>query len=156
MNKKILLALSVVLIAIASVGTVSAFELPDLGSLFGGPADQHITIDGENFTIPGTLKENVANSKNGTVSDYLVFNCTEYAKQYTNDTNYINITIYELNSAVGDSLTDFTNGTAKEISGVKGYLYHDDETGYSYTFDKGNKVITIQSNDEKLIPPVIA
>lgn len=153
MNKKILFALTIAIVAIAAVGTVSAF---DLGALFGMPADQQVTIDGENFTIPGTLKENVANSKNGTVSDYLVFNCTEYAKQYTNDTNYINITIYKLNSAVGDSLTDFTNGTAKEISGVKGYLYHDDETGYSYTFDKGNKVITIQSNDEKLIPPVIA
>ena len=153
MNKKILFALTIAIVAIAAVGTVSAF---DLGALFGAPADQQVTIDGENFTIPGTLKENVANSKNGTVSDYLVFNCTEYAKQYTNDTNYINITIYELNSAVGDSLTDFTNGTAKEISGVKGYLYHDDETGYYYTFDKGNKVVTIQSNDEKLIPPVIA
>ena len=45
--------------------------------------------------------------------------------------------------------------TVKEISGVKGYLYHDD-AGYSYTFDKGNKEIVIQSNDEKLIPPVIA
>ena len=153
MNKKILFALTIAIVAIAAIGTVSAF---DLGALFGMPANQQVTIDGENFTIPGTLKENVANSKNGTVSDYLVFNCTEYAKQYTNDTNYINITIYKLNSAVGDSLTDFTNGTAKEISGVKGYLYHDDETGYSYTFDKGNKVITIQSNDEKLIPPVIA
>lgn len=58
MNKKILLTLSIVLIAITAVGTVSAFELPDLGSLFGGPADQHITLDGENFTIPRTLKEN--------------------------------------------------------------------------------------------------
>ena len=113
MNKKILFALTIAIVAIAAVGTVSAF---DLGALFGMPADQQVTIDGENFTIPGTLKENVANSKNGTVSDYLVFNCTEYAKQYTNDTNYINITIYELNSAVGDSLTDFT------ISKSTGYL----------------------------------
>lgn len=153
MNKKIIFALAIAIVAIAAVGTVSAFNL---GALFGAPADQQVTIDGENFTIPGTLKENVTNSKNGTVNDYFVLNSTEYAKQYTNDTNYINITVYEFTSAVGDSLTDFTNGTAKEISGVKGYLYHDDETGYSYTFEKGNKVITVQSNDEKLIPPVIA
>lgn len=152
MNKKIIFALTIAIVAIAAIGTVSAF---DLGALFGAPADQQVTIDGENFTIPGTLTENVNNSKNGTVNDYFVFNCTEYAKQYTNDTSYINITVYELTTAVGDSLTEFTNGTAKEISGVKGYLYHD-ETGYSYTFDKGNKAITIQSNDEKLIPPVIA
>ena len=152
MNKKIIFALTIAIVAIAAIGTVSAF---DLGALFGAPADQQVTIDGENFTIPGTLTENVNNSKNGTVNDYFVFNCTEYAKQYTNDTSYINITVYELTTAVGDSLTEFTNGTAKEISGVKGYLYHD-ETGYSYTFDKGNKAITRQSNDEKLIPPVIA
>ena len=93
--------------------------------------------------------------KNGTVSDYFVFNSTEYAKQFTNGTNFINITVYDFSSDFGGNLTDFKNGTVKEISGVKGYLYHDD-AGYSYTFDKGNKEIVIQSNDEKLIPPVIA
>ena len=154
MNKKILFALTIASVAIAAIGTVSAF---DLGALFGVPADQKVTIDGENFTIPGTLKENVTNSNNGTVKDYFVFNCTEYAKLYANDTNYINITIHDFNTTdIGSNVTSFTNGTAKEISGVKGYLYHDDKTGYSYTFDKGNKVITIQSNDEKLIAPVIA
>lgn len=154
MNKKILFALTIALVAIAAVGTVSAF---DLGALFGAPADQKVTIDGENFTIPGTFKENVTNSNNGTVNDYFVFNCTEYAKVYSNGTNYINITIHDFNTTdIGANLTSFTNGTAKEISGIKGYLYHDDETGYSYTFDKGNKVIIIQSDDEKLIAPVIA
>ncbi len=152
MNKKILFALAITIVAIAAVGTVSAF---DLGSLFGAPADQQVTIDGENFTIPGTFKENVNASKNGTVSDYFVFNSTEYAKQFTNGTNFINITVYDFSSDFGGNLTDFKNGTVKEISGVKGYLYHDD-AGYSYTFDKGNKEIVIQSNDEKLIPPVIA
>ena len=91
MNKKILFALAITIVAIAAVGTVSAF---DLGSLFGAPADQQVTIDGENFTIPGTFKENVNASKNGTVSDYFVFNSTEYAKQFTNGTNFINITVY--------------------------------------------------------------
>ena len=153
MNKKILFALAIAIVAIAAVGTVSAF---DLGALFGMPADQQVTIDGENFTIPATLKENVNNSKNGTVSDYFIFNCTEYAKQYSNDTNYINITVYEFSSDIGDNLTEFKNGTAKEISGTKGYMYHDDATGYSYTIEKKNKVIEIKSNDEKLIASVIA
>ena len=152
MNKKILFALTIAIVAIAAVGTVSAF---DLGSLFGAPADQQVTLDGEKFTSPGTFKENVNASKNGTVSDYFVFNSTEYAKQFTNGTNFINITVYDFSSDFGGNLTDFKNGTVKEISGVKGYLYHDD-AGYSYTFDKGNKEIVIQSNDEKLIPPVIA
>ena len=145
MNKKILLALSVGLVAIAAVGTVSAF---DLGSLFGAPADQTVTVDGENFTIPGTFKENMNVSDNGTANDYYIFKCTEYGKGYTNDTNYINILISDYNT------TDL-NGTSKDISGVKGFLYND-ENGYTYTFAKENKVISIQSDDESLIAPVIA
>ena len=70
MNKKILLALSIAVVAIAAVGTVSAF---DLGALFGFPADQHVTMDGENFTIPGTMKEELNASVNGTEKDYVVF-----------------------------------------------------------------------------------
>ena len=97
MNKKILFALTIAIVAIAAIGTVSAF---DLGALFGVPADQKVTIDGENFTIPGTLKENVTNSNNGTVKDYFVFNCTEYAKLYANDTNYINITIHLIHTLI--------------------------------------------------------
>lgn len=156
MNKKILLALSVVLIAIAAVGTVSAFELPDLGSLFGGPADQHITLDGENFTIPGTLKENLDNSDNGTVTDYTFFTCTQYGKGYINGTDYINIMINDYDTSdISDKQVNFMNGTAKEISGQNGYLHHDN-VGYTFTFLKGNKVIVIQSNDENLIAPVIA
>lgn len=156
MNKKILLALSIVLVAIAAVGTVSAFELPDLGSLFGGPADQHITIDGENFTIPGTLEENLDNSDNGTVTDYTFFTCTQYGKGYINGTDYINIMVNDYNiTDLSDDLVNFMDGKAKEISGQKGFLYHDD-VGYTYTFSKENKVIVIQSNDESLIAPVIA
>ena len=156
MNKKILLALSVVLIAIAAVGTVSAFELPALGSLFGGPADQHITLDGENFTIPGTLEENLDNSNNGTVTDYTFFTCTQYGKGYINGTDYINIMINDYDTSdISDKQVNFMNGTAKEISGQNGYLHHDN-VGYTFTFLKGNKVIVIQSNDENLIAPVIA
>ena len=156
MNKKILLTLSIVLVAIAAVGTVSAFELPDLGSLFGGPADQHITLDGENFTIPGTLEENLDNSNNGTVTDYTFFTCTQYGKGYINGTDYINIMINDYDTSdISDKQVNFMNGTAKEISGQNGFLHHDN-VGYTFTFLKGNKVIVIQSNDENLIAPVIA
>ena len=156
MNKKILLTLSIVLVAIAAVGTVSAFELPDLGSLFGGPADQHITLDGENFTIPGTLEENLDNSDNGTVTDYTFFTCTQYGNGYINGTDYINVMVNDYNiTDLSDDLVNFMDGIAKEISGQDGFLYHDD-VGYTYTFSKENKVIVIQSNDESLIAPVIA
>ena len=156
MNKKILFALSVAVVVIVTVGTVSAFDLSDLGSLFGAPKDQVVTIDGENFTIPGTLEENLDNSNNGTVTDYTFFTCTQYGKGYINGTDYINIMINDYDTSdISDKQVNFMNGTAKEISGQNGYLHHDN-VGYTFTFLKGNKVIVIQSNDENLIAPVIA
>ena len=157
MNKKIVFALSVAVVAIVAVGTVSAFDLSDLGSLFGGaPQDQIVTIDGENFTISGTFKENENISDNGTVNDYYLFKVSDYEKGYTNGTNFINILITEYNTTeIGDDLVNFMNGTSKDINGVKGYLYSDD-TGVTYTFAKDNKVISIQSDNEELIAPVIA
>lgn len=156
MNKKILFALSVAVVVIVTVGTVSAFDLSDLGSLFGVQKDQVVTIDGENFTIPGTFKENGNISDNGTVNDYYLFKVADYEKGYTNGTDFINIFISEYNTTdLGDELVNFMNGTDKNISGVKGFLYNDD-SGYTYTFAKNNKVISIQSDKEDLIAPVIA
>ena len=157
MNKKILFALTVVLVAVAAIGTVSAFDFSDLGALFGGaPPDQNVTLDGEHFKIPGTFKENKNISKNGTVNDYVAFKSTEYAIGFKNDTNYINILISDYNTTdVGKDLINYMNGTSKDVSGVQGYIYKDD-VGYTYTYGKGSKVISIQSDNESLIGPVIA
>ena len=153
MNKKILFALSVAIVAIVAMGTVSAF---DLGSLFGAPPDKNITLDGETFTIPGTFKENQNVSNNGTVKDYAFFKTTEYAKGFINDTNFINILIFDYNGTeLNVDLINYNNGTPKNISGEKGFLYHDG-AAYTYSYAKGNKVISIQSDKESLIGPVIA
>lgn len=156
MNKKVFFALSVAVIVIVTIGTVSAFDLSDLGSLFGAPKDQKVNIGGENFTIPGTFKENQNISDNGTVNDYYLFKVADYEKGYANETDFINIFVTEYNTTdLGDDLINFMNGTAKNISGVKGFLYSDD-LGYTYTYAKENKVISIQSDKEDLIAPVIA
>ena len=49
MNKKILLGLSIALVALFAIGTVSAFDLSDLGSIFGTPPDQNVTIKRQRF-----------------------------------------------------------------------------------------------------------
>ena len=156
MNKKVLFALSIAIVAIVAIGTVSAFDLSDLGSLFGAPKDQKVTIDGENFTIPASFKENGNISDNGTVNDYYFFKVSDYEKGYTNGTSNITIFITDYNTtALGDEIINVMNGTAKNISGVKGFLYHDD-LGYTYSYAKDNKVISIQSDKEDLIAPIIA
>ena len=157
MNKKILFALTVALVAIAAVGTASAFDFSDLGSLFGAPKDQNVTIDGETFKIPAKFKEINNLSENGTVDDYGVLKTTKYVKSFSNNTNFINIHVYEVNGTnLTNDLINFNNGTSKDISGVKGYLYKDDNNTYTYTYSKGNKIIGIQSDKEALIGPVIA
>lgn len=156
MNKKIFFALSVAVIAIFAIGTASAFDFSDLGSLFGTPPDQNVTLDGETFHIPGTFKENENVSKNATEKDYYLFKTTNYAKGYMNDTNYINILIFDYNNTQPDNdLINYNNGTAKNISGVKGFMHYDG-VGYTYSYGKENKVISIQSDNETLIGPVIA
>ena len=156
MNKKYIFAISVAVVVIVTIGTVSAFDLSDIGSLFGAPKDQTVTIDGENFTIPGTFKENESMSDNGTVNDFYLFKVSDYEKGYCNDTSHINIFITDYNSTdLGDEIVNIMNGTAKNISGVKGFLYSDD-LGYTYTYAKDNKVISIQSDKEELIAPTIA
>ena len=155
MNKKILFALSVVFVAIVAIGTVSAIDF-NLGSLFGTPPDQNITLDGETFHIPGTFTENNNVSKNATEKDYYLFKTTEYAKGYQNDTNFINILIFDYDGTEPDKdLINYNNGTAKEISGLDGFMYSDG-VGYTFSYGKDNKVISIQSDNESLIGHVIA
>ena len=104
----------------------------------------------------GTFVENEQVNNTGTVNEYYVLKCTEYAKGYVNETNYINILISDFETTdLGDEIINYMNGTSKDISGVKGYLYSDD-TGYTYSYAKDNKVISIQSDNEELIAPVIA
>lgn len=156
MNKKILFALSVALVAIAAIGTVSAFDLSDLGSLLGmEPENQTVTVDGENFTIPGTFEENEQVNDTGTDYDFDFFKCTQYSKGYVNGTNYINILINDYDINPDDDLINFNNGISKEISGENGFLDYDG-IGYTFSYAKDNKVISIQSDNEELIAPVIA
>ena len=155
MNKKILIALSVVFVAIIAMGTVSAFEIPGLGSLFGSPPDQNVTVDGETFHVPGTFKENTNVSKNATVKDYTFFTVTSYAKGFRNDTNYLNILISEYNNTNAKDFENYMNGTSKNVNGTDGYIYYDG-IGYTFTYAKGNKVISIQTDNEKLIGRAIA
>ena len=143
MNKKILFALTVAIVAVAAIGTVSAF---DLGSLFGAPKDKDVTLDGENKEM----------SKNGTVRDYGSFKSKEYSRGYVNDTHYLNILIYDYNGTnLDNDLINYMNGTSKDVSGIQGFMYKDN-IGYTYTYGKGTKVISIQSDKEDLIAPVIA
>lgn len=156
MKKKILIAISIFVVAIVAMGAASAFEFPDLGSIFGMKPDQNVTIDGVTFHVPGSYKENLNVSKNATVEDYNIFKVTNYAKGFIDDKSHINILISDYNGITVDSnLINYMNGTAKNINGTDGYLHHD---GISYTFSykKDNKVISIQTEKEDLIAKVIA
>lgn len=156
MNRKILFAVTAVIVAVAAVGCVSAFEIPGLGSLFGSEPDQNMTLDGITFHIPATFKENENVSVNKTVEDYDYFKTIKYGKGYINDTNYLNILIFEYKGTeLNANLINYMNGTPKNISGHNGYDYYDG-IGHTFTYPVDNKVVAIQSDNEDIIAHVIA
>ena len=53
------------------------------------------------------------------------------------------------------NLINYMNGTSKTINGTNGYLSYDG-IAYTFTYLKGNKVITVQSDAESLIGRAIA
>lgn len=160
MKRKILIVLSFVIVALVAMGCVSAFEIndiiPDIGSIFGSEPDQNVTIDGITFHIPGTFKENTNISKNGTVEEYYSFKTISYAKGYQNDTNYINILIFEYDGTdLDENLINYMDGTSKNINGTDGYLFYDG-IGYTFSYAQDNKVVSIQTDNENIIANVIA
>lgn len=160
MNKKILFALSIVLVAIMAMGAVSAGgatgALPiDFGSLFGGDSGQNVTLDGVTFYIPGGYEENADLAEDGTVEDYEFFTSTAYEKGYTNGDSYINVRVVEYDGTdVDEDLTNYMDGVSKTINGIGGYQYYDG-IGYTFTYSMGQKVVTVQSDDADILSEVI-
>ena len=158
MNRKILFALSLVIVAVMAMGAVSAGGVGgmfDFGSLFGGGEPQDVTLDGITFHIPDGYEENSALHDDGNLTDYTYFTSTSYERGYTNGDSYINVRVVEYDGTdVGEELANYMDGTSKTVNGVSGYQYYDG-IAYTFTYSMGQKVITIQSDNEELIGDVM-
>ena len=152
MNKKIILGLSLVVIAVMAIGAVSAF---DLGSLLGGSENQTVTIDGIDFNVPEGYVE---------VEDQAIINETQVqgpityttnCKVYGKDSTEVALLVGNYGEYnVTDDVVAGLGGEAKTIKNVKGYMDHDDEY-YVFSYAKDNKLAVISTNDESAIADFI-
>ena len=153
MNKKILLLASIVVLAVVAIGSVSAF---DLGSLTGGDEGTTVTIGGEEFTIPAGYEENTDLAVDDNVTEYSTFTSTLNEKVFDKGDDFIIIMVSEYDGTdVDDDLINFLHGESKKINDIEGFQQNDDTT-FSFSYGKDNKVITVSATQEEVLNQIIA
>ena len=144
MNKKIFTVFAL-LIVVASISVVSAF---DLGDLFGTSQNETVTIEGIDFNIPAGYKEDSKSTFNiieGFIDEGYDFNGKVYAK----DNTQVGIYVYNYSSLDADDLLgEFSNETT--INNVGGFMEFDDND-YVFVYTKDKCIVLIASNDQNVI-----
>lgn len=144
MNKKIFTVFAL-LIVVASISVVSAF---DLGDLFGTSQNETVTIEGIDFNIPAGYKEDSKSTFNiieGFIDEGYDFDGKVYAK----DNTQVGIYVYNYSSLDADDLLgEFSNETT--INNVGGFMEFDDND-YVFVYTKDKCIVLIVSNDQNVI-----
>ncbi len=149
--KKSVFAISMVLIAIMTVGTVSAFEL---GSVLGSSDDgqnQTVTIGGIDFNIPAGFSEVVNESTvNETVNEGAM-PFTNNGKVYQSKDDVVAILVADYGDyKITDEIVGSVAGDAKTINNVSGY-FKTDGAYKVFSYAKDNKLVAISTTDESVI-----
>ena len=153
MNKKVIIALSLVLIAVMAIGSASAF---DLGSLLGGgDENETVTIGGIDFNIPAGFTEDTNESTLDEMNEVSGITYTTNGKLYEKDDTYVALLVADYGDyKVTDDVAKSVGGEEKTIKNVKGYLTTDGEyTVFHYA--KDDKLVVISANDENVIADFI-
>ncbi len=152
MNKKIILGLSLVLIAVMAFGSASAF---DLDSFLGGGENQTVTIDGIDFNIPAGFKEDPKQAKVNQMNEIGGVTYTTNGKIFEKGSTYVAILVADYGKhKVTDDVVKNVGGTRKTINNVSGYISHDgDNTLFNYA--KNDKLVIISTTDENVISDFI-
>lgn len=144
MNKKIFTVFAL-LIVVASISAVSAF---DLGDIFGTGANETVTIEGIDFNIPEGYKEDSKNTFN-IIEKFIDEGYDFDGKVYAKDNTQVGIYVYNYSSLdAGDILGDFSNETT--INDVGGFMEYDDND-YVFVYTKDKCIVMIASNDKNVI-----
>ena len=148
MDFKKILIISLVLVAIFASLSVASAGLFD--GLFGSE-DQNVTIEGENFTIPGGYEENQDESKNVYANGI-----NETYKEYDDFADYISITIdvYDSEDDIKD-IAVYDSTVNKTICNKTGYFNQQGDI-YSFSYIHGKKLVTIGTSDESNLEKVLA
>lgn len=147
MNKKILAILSL-LIVVASISAVSAF---DLGDIFGGAKNETVTIDGVDFNIPADFKEDSSNTLDQVIEPLKKEGAQISSKAFTKDNDAIGLFVVNItNGLTTQQALEIMGGNETTINNVTGYILKDDDVTM-FNFEKNDHIVVISSTDEKLI-----
>lgn len=159
MNKKIL-AILTLLILVAGMSAVSAFDFSDISNaIFGGSNEDPgnvVNIGGIDFNIPDGFKEDTVSFENNVEdsSPYLKLNLS--SKTFFNDTDSISIGVSSSTIPAKDvaELASLLGGNTTTIKGIAGYEY-DDGDSYGFCYDKDNKLVILLVPDKEVASDII-
>ncbi|WP_406534198.1 hypothetical protein [Methanobrevibacter sp.] len=156
MNRKIILGLSLVLIAIMAIGSVSAF---DLGSILSGDEDaaenETVTIDGIDFNIPAGFTEDPAHATDNQTNQQGGITYITNGKLYENNDTIVALLVADYGEyKVTDEIAQSVGGEAETINNVSGYLTTDGIYKV-FNYAKDDKLVVISANDEDVIADFI-
>lgn len=148
MNKKIILALTLIVIA-ASVTAVSAFSLDDLAG--GSSEPEKITIDGIDFQVPDGFTEDHAYESVNETSSQGGIEYTFNQKLFENDKNEsVSILVGDYGEyKVTDDVIQVIADEKKTISGIDGFTAEDSGI-YIFAYAKNDKLVVLTSSEDDL------
>ena len=147
MNKKII-AILALLIFVAGISAVSAFDLSDI---FGGGENETVTIDGIDFNVPAGFELDPTNTTDKLMEPLVKEGAQISSKAYIKDDSAVSIFVVNVtNGLTNNQALKLMGGNKTTINNVNGYIVKD-EGVTMFNFEKNNHVVVISSTDEKLI-----
>ncbi len=139
-NKKLLLIMSLIMLATVCIGVVSA-------------VDDTLELDGVKFHIPSGYDEITSYATDDEVEEYSSFDVTSSHRTYMNGNDYLGITVSEYSDHPNLESLKLDDDVSKEIGGVEG-LYAFDQLHF-FTYADGDKIIQIAVDDMSIIEDVM-
>ena len=147
MNRKIL-AILALLIFVAGISAVSAFDLSDI---FGGGQNETVTIDGVDFNIPAGFELDPTNTTEKAVEPLIKEGAQISSKGYIKDDTAVGLFVVNItNGLTNKQALEAMGGNETTINNVTGNLKQDEDV-FLFNFEKNDRIVVISTTDEKLI-----
>ena len=148
LNRKRILAVALLLIAIMAIGSASAF---DLDSIFGGEENETVTIDGIDFNIPEGFTEDPNHETVNETNDQGSITYVTNGKLYEKGNTIVTMLVADYGDfKVTDEVAASTGGDAQTINNVSGYMSQNGAFSV-FNYAKNDKLVVITANDEDVI-----
>ncbi|WP_296859669.1 hypothetical protein [uncultured Methanobrevibacter sp.] len=148
MNKKIFTIFALILL-VASISTVSAF---DLGDLFGSGKNETITLDGVKFNIPAGYKEDQSNTTNNRLNEFKKNGTNVTGTAYVKDSDAVGIMVlnYSNTDKTSDNVKEMLKENKTKIKDIEGSLTIDNGV-YVFSYAKNDIFVSISAPSKEIL-----